>query len=72
MGPFLSNELLFFSLFLLINLTAKDLDPQITSMRTGQSSYNAPEICQVLLLLLLAMNLNKAFKFFAQEVPLEK
>ena len=66
MSPLLASELLNFGLFLIIGIKTKNQDPQVTGMRTGQSSYNALLGCQVLFLLLLAMDLNKALKFLKE------
>ena len=60
MGPLLTSELLIFGLFLIIGIKTNNLDPQVTGMRTGQSSCSALIGCPVLFLLLLAMDLNKA------------
>ena len=71
MGPLLASELLNFSLFLIIGIKTKNQDPQVTGMRTGQSAYNALVGCQVLFLLLLAMDLNTALKLLREELLLE-
>ena len=72
MGPNHASEFLILSLFLIIVHKTKDRNPQVTSMRTGQSLCNAPVGCPVLFLLLQAMNLNKGLKFLEKERLLEK
>ena len=71
MGPLLVSELLILGLFLTISLKTKNHDPQVTGMRTGQSSCIALVGCQVLILLLHAMDLNKALKLLSEELLLE-
>jgi hypothetical protein len=71
MGPLLASELLIFGLFLIIGLKTKNHDPQVTGMRTGQSSCIALVCCQVLFLHLQAMDLNKALKILSEELLLE-
>ena len=71
MGPLLASELLNFGLFLIIGIKIKNQDPQVTGMRTGQSSCIAPVGCQVLRLFLWAMDLNKALKLLKKELLLE-
>jgi hypothetical protein len=60
MVPLLTSELLIFGLFLIIGLEAKNQGPQVAGMRTGQSSCSALIGCPVLILLLPAVDLNKA------------
>ncbi len=72
MGSLHASEFLILSLFLIIVHKTKDRNPQVTSMRTGQSLCNAPVGCPVLSLLLQAMNLNKGLKFLEKERLLEK
>ena len=60
MGPLLTSELLIFGLFLTSGLETKNQGPQVAGMRTGLSSCSALIVCPVLILLLLAVNLNKA------------
>ena len=71
MGPLFASELLILGLFLIIGLETKNQDPQVTSMRTGQSSCNAVVDCQVLILNLRAMNLDEALKLLSEELLLE-
>ena len=71
MGPLLASELLNFGLFLIIGIKTNNQDPQVTGMRTGQSSCIAPVGFQVLRLFLWAMDLNKALKLLKEELLLE-
>ena len=72
MGPLHASEFLILSLFLIIITKTKDRNPQVTSMRTGQSLCNASVVCPVLLLLFLAMNYHKGLMFLEKERLLEK
>ena len=72
MGPLHASEFLILSLFLIIITKTKDRNPQVTSMRTGQSLCNAPVGCPVPFLLLQAMNIHKGLKFLEEERLLEE
>ena len=72
MGPLHASEFLILSLFLIIITKTKDRNPQVTSMRTGQSLCNASVVCPVPFLLLQAMNFHKGLKFLEEERLLEE
>ena len=71
MGHLLASESLLLSLLLTLSLIPKYHDPQVTGMRTCQSSCNALVGCQVPLLLLRAMDLSKTLQLLSEEPPLE-
>jgi hypothetical protein len=64
-GPLLASELL------TISLRTKYHDPQVTSMYTKVSGSGTPVLCQGLILLVLAPNLDEALNFTIEELPLK-